>query len=537
MAIFSSVWLVLLLLRKGHVSSSIHHNTTPVRMSTFRTLLLAIIISQLLSCIVVDGGSSSTETVRAWYSSELLPESPEWFLNPPDPSAITYKLSRQPDIKFSRVPKDSELLLEIDTTEQYQTLLGIGMALEGTTLYAMRKNKSDEQLREVIKAFIDAESGIGFNMFRLAIGLSDFSDGRAISDHPQGFYTYQDDSTQDFSIQKDIDYGKIEMIKKVQKISKELDPSREPIFFGSTWSPPAWMKTNGKLIKGTLKPGYEEKLARYFRQFVEAYEDQGIPIYAITMQNEPNFEPDAYPGMRLSPQQEGDLVKATYREFRDPTDGTRVLDTRLWISDHNLEDWVNAHQVLTDLSAENIEYYVDGVAFHNYIAGDSISYMSRLQALHPGIHLQLTEHSEWGVAGMYNIQQYFVHGSESYMYWVAMTTKDLDEHNQSPYADAVELSPTLLIEKESGSAEYYRTPEYYLIGQFSKFIRPGAVRVGCSVGSTDRVTAVAFKNEDGKVACVLVNQTEEDQPFQIGQGERSFSSVVPAKAVATYVWQ
>jgi glucosylceramidase len=476
------------------------------------------------------------DKVQVWWSSELLPGSPKWFTNPPEAMAIKYKLSKQPDILFGHERENKAFNITIDPAQQHQSVLGIGMALEGTTIHAMRKNKTDEELQEVIKAFIDPEKGIGFNMFRLGIGLSDFSDGRSVSDHPQGFYTYQDNQDGPFSIQKDIDYGKIAMIKKVQEVAKNLNPAQELTFFASAWSPPAWMKTNGNLIKGTLKPGYEKQLAKYFRNFVEAYEDLGIPISAITIQNEPNFEPDAYPGMRLSPQQETDIVRATYEEFHNNLNGKREINTKLWINDHNFEDWENANEVLTSLGAEDKKHYVDAVAFHNYIGGDSISHMSKLQKLHPNVHMQMTEHSEWGVSGMNNIQNYFIHGSQSYMYWVAMTTKVLDEHNQSPYADSVELSPTLLVEKESNSPEYYATPEYYLIGQFSKFTRPGAVRIACDYGAVDKVTAIAFKNPDGQFVCVLVNQTNENQSVQLTFEEHSFTTDLPAKTIGSYIW-
>ena len=483
-----------------------------------------------------DNSKDNTTVVEVWWSSELLPGSSKWYTDPPAPSEIKYKLDKQPNIRFRHDSKPMAFNINIDPSQQFQSILGIGMALEGTTINAMRRNKTDEEVSENIRAFIDPQKGIGLSMFRLGIGLSDFSDGRKVSDHPQGFYSYQDTPEVPFSIQRDIDYGKIAMIKKVQEVAEQLNPPEKLTFFASAWSPPPWMKTSSALIKGTLKPGYEKQLAKYFRNFIEAYEDLGIPIHAITIQNEPNYEPDAYPGMSLSPQQEGDIVRATYEEFHNNLNGKREINTKLWINDHNFENWGNANEVLNTLGSENKKHYVDAVAFHNYIGGDSISHMSRLQKLHPSINMQLTEHSEWGVSGMNNIQQYLLHGSQSYMYWVAMTTQVLDEHNQSPYADVNNLSPTLMVEKESNSPKFYTTPEYYLIGQFSKFIRPGAVRIGCEYGSINKVTAIAFKNPSGKIICVLVNQTDEEQLLQLTYNEHAFTCNLPAKTVGTYRW-
>ena len=296
------------------------------------------------------------------------------------------------------------------------------------------------------------------------------------------------------------------------------------------------MKTSGSLIGGTLKPGYEKHLAQYFRKFIEAYTAQGIPIHAITIQNEPNFLPDEYPGMRLTPEQEMKIVIATYDAFHHDPDGKAEIRTKLWINDHNFEDWVNADYILSSLEKSGQKNYVDAVAFHNY-TDEPVENMTRLHERHPQIDIQLTEHSEWGVAGMFNIQQYFINWSRSYMYWVTMTTRQLDEHNQGPYNRIDELSPTLLIENPDHSDEWIITPEYYLLSQFSKFVQPGARRIACDPGTFDRVTFVAFKNPDGKIVVIAVNQTHHDQTFSLQFHKNEVSTILPAKTVGTFLWQ
>ncbi len=358
---------------------------------------------------------------------------------------------------------------------QYQSVLGIGTSLEGTSLHALVKNKNEQEIRELIRQLLDPEQGMGLNMFRVCIGTSDFSDGRPVSDHPQGYYTYRDKREEAFSIQADIDMGIIRVLRMVLEEAEKLD--QEILFFASSWSPPAWMKTSGKLIGGTLKEGYEQELALYFRQFIEAYEAQGIPIHAITIQNEPNFTPSTYPGMRLNPEQEKRIVVAIYQEFQAVSDEKRRLDTRIWINDHNMNHWKNARKVLDEMSEEGQLHMVGGVAFHHYNSKASPANMSKLQALYPDMELQMTEHAEWGVSGMYNIQQYFMNWSRSYMYWVPMTTLKLDEHNQGPYNRIPDLSPPLFIERGIDGSDMYVTPEYYLLSQFSRYIRPGAIRL------------------------------------------------------------
>ena len=476
----------------------------------------------------------SDSPVRWRLSSELMPESMNWFTDPPDLSEITYRLSEQEPLSWEPEEGTSGTRFNIDTAVRYQSILGIGTSLEATSLHAMVKNKNEHEIREVIRGLLDPEKGMGLNLFRLCIGTSDFSDGRPVSDHPKGYYTYRDSREQSFSIQADIDMGIIRVLKMVIEEAENLEQDIK--FFASSWSPPAWMKTSEKLIGGTLKEGYEQELALYFRQFIEAYESHGIPIHAITIQNEPNFTPSTYPGMRLSPEQEKRIVVAIDKEFREPGAEKRILDTRIWINDHNMNHWRNARKVLDELREEGQLHMVDGVAFHHYNSKASPANMSKLQALYPGINIQMTEHSEWGVSGMYNIQQYFMNWSQSYMYWVPMTTLKLDEHNQGPYNRIPHLSPTLFIERGVEESDLFVTPEYFLLSQFSRYIRPGAIRLACNPGSTERVTSVAFRNPDNSLVQVLVNQTETPQPFETKCGEKYFSASLPPKTVGTFTW-
>ncbi len=150
--------------------------------------------------------------------------------------------------------------------------------------------------KEVLKKLVDPKDGIGMDVMRITIGTSDFT--------AQEFYTYDDmpegqtdPKLRHFSIQKDIDLHITATIKEALAINPELK------IIASPWSPPAWMKTNENLKRGKLKDKYIGALAVYFRKFIEAYEKQGIPIYAMTLQNEPLLEID-YPSMYMPPSQQ-----------------------------------------------------------------------------------------------------------------------------------------------------------------------------------------------------------------------------------------
>ena len=477
--------------------------------------------------------STPDRPISVWYSSELLPGDSKWYTDPPAAEEIEFKLAKQPVLEWISMEATEEMVFEINPDQTFQSLLGIGMSLEATSVYALWKNRNETQVREMLRMFIDPYQGAGFSMFRICIGTSDFSDGRAVSDHPQGYYTYQDKIDDAFSIKNDSSLKIIQTIHLLQEEAGKLGIGKDIIFFASMWSPPAWMKTSNSLIGGTLKEGFEPALAKYYRSFIEEYSKCGIPIHAITIQNEPNFTPKTYPGMRLSPTQERKIVEATYEEFNIKG---KEIETRIWINDHNMNHWKNALKVLEGLQKESKLHYVDAAAFHNYNPMASPDNMTKLHATFPSIDMQLTEHSEWGVKGMYNIQRYLVNWSRSYNYWVPMTTIQLDEHNQGPYSDLKSLSPTLIIEMGDGTPDWYATPEFYMISQFSKFIRPGAVRLESTFGDVKTLTSIVFKNTDGTYVQVIINQTAQKKAFRTSLAGRQFSSYVPPKSIGTFVW-
>ena len=490
----------------------------------------SIFVLVLILCVTVSAELKRPNPANMVVSSELHPQSSIWFTQPPDASEIRFKLTDMDPLPWSEAAAPAgATLFPIDPHKTHQTMLGIGTSLEETSVYAMMKNKTKEQTRDILRALIDPEHGIGMTLFRVCIGTSDFSDGRTLSSHAQGFYTYQEHRDDTFSIQNDIDLGIVSLLRMALDVADEC--GQEIRFFASAWSPPAWMKTSDALIGGTLKKGMEGELAQYFRRFIEAYAAHGIPIHAMTMQNEANFTPDAYPGMKLSWQQECDLVIATHEAFQQEP----KIDTRLWIIDHNFEYWKKADRILKSLETRGKKHYVDAAAFHHYSDAGPEN-MKTLKQRHPQIDLQFSEMSKFGVSGMADIQSYFFNGAQSYVYWVTMSTQTPEEHNQGPWNTVKNLSPTMLMQLDGDTPQWVINSDYYLLGQFSRFIRPGAVRLKCPFGDASKLTAVAFRNPDGGTAVVLVNQTSKAQPFRITVGQHSCTGTMQDKSVATVTW-
>jgi glucosylceramidase len=468
-------------------------------------------------------------TVQSFISSDFHPKDAHWFKAPWAESEWRYQMSPQAPLALTQPDPSSTLpTIRVDSTRTYQTLLGMGTSLEETSIDALSRNYDDAQTKAILKRLIDPVTGIGMSLFRITIGTSDFSDARSVTTNPNGFYTYQDHPTDAFSIENDRKLHILHVLKLALEVAKETG---HPIkFFASAWSPPGWMKDSGSMIGGKLLTGKIPDDARYIREFVQAYQKEGIPIYAVTTNNEHYFAPARYPGCFFDADQEALLANALGEEFKQAG-----LDTRIWILDHNFDIWKQAAKTLTELKMSYPVGYaaVDGTAFHLY--GGKPLAMARLAQAFPDKSIQFTEGATWGTAGMNEIAQIFRNGSSSYVSWVTMTMQSPETHIQGPYNKPPALSPVLLIRKDGAGPGWYKIPEYNLYGQFMKFIRPGAVRIESDPGSEDTTTNVAFKNPDGSIVIVVINQNEWTEDLRLLVDGNQLAVSLPPSTVATYL--
>lgn len=513
----------------------------------FKTVLVFAVVWVLSACnLIASSGQSQNQPriVKSWVSSEFEPMAQEWYTSPWPESKIPYKLTEQSSLQWSQFRDDPELpVITVDPATSYQSILGLGASLEHTTVYAIRKNKTEAQQRALLESLISPDKGIGMNLFRIEIGTSDFADGTRATPKPlydKGWYSLKDTPDAPFSIERPKSLGIIETIKMAIEVG---EASNNPIrFIASPWSPPGWMREKGNMVQGgPLKRDMLEEYAAYLRDFVEAYQAEGIPIYAMTLQNERQFEPDAYPGMIISWELERDLLIKVYENFNNITGnfGPR-LDVKLWTLDHNFDYWQQAKEQMDSFKAMGKASYVDGTAFHHY-GGDSAQ-MAQMHQAHPDKAVVFTEGTVWGInadnnkRGFETVIRHFRNWSIAYTSWVTMITQDVGEANQGPYNEVGIVSPTMLVQRSGSTSEWYKTPEYWLMGQFSKFIQPGAKRLKSNYGSLDRVTNVAFANPDGSYITLVANSTNQPQRFKLACDGKQFVAEVPAKSIATYKW-
>lgn len=422
--------------------------------------------------------------------------------------------------------KPAVITVTVDASKTFQTLLGLGSSLEGTTCSNLVRIPPAERER-VMKRLVSPTEGIGMNLMRLCIGTSDFTGDPwySYSDLPPG---ETDPEMRRFSIDRDRAYL-LPMIQLARRCNPDL------LFFASPWSPPGWMKSNGSLIGGTLLPQWYAAYARYFVRFIQAYEAEGIPIHAITVQNEPGVdrarEKDRkwhYPSCRWTGEQERDFI----RDHLGPALRQAGLKTRIWCYDHNYNltsqgDDPGLPYPRTILQDAAAAAFVEGVAFHGYVGQPTG--MSIFHREFPDKPIHFTEGSVFGIWGARDLIERLRNDASSYNAWVSILD-DKGRPNNGPFP-----ATHAILKLDSESLKIEELFEYHAYGQFMKFLPRNSLRIGSTAGDAE-VTNVAFRSPDGSRILIAVNTTERPRTLGVREGARSFRTELGPKSVATFRW-
>ena len=249
-----------------------------------------------------------------------------WWLTSADKQK---QLTEQPALAWHSEPSSKGERIAINPAVRFQTMLGLGSSLEPTTCSNLcRLSPADRE--HTIEHLASPTTGIGMNLMRICIGTPDFTG--------EPWYSYDDLAAGEadpelkrFSIEKDRAY-----ILPMLKLARQRNP--ELLFFASPWSPPGWMKSAGTMIGGELLPRWYSVYADYFVKFIRAYEAEGIPIYAVTIQNEPGVDRSKeknprwhYPSCHWTGVQERDFI----RDHLGPALRKAGLKAKIWCYDHN----------------------------------------------------------------------------------------------------------------------------------------------------------------------------------------------------------
>lgn len=428
-------------------------------------------------------------------------------------------LTHQPPILQRTDAERFPLSVFIDPAITFQTIEGFGGAFtEAAAVTWQKLGKKNQKL--LIAAYFDASTGHAYSLCRTHINSCDFSLGNYASADIAGDYDLKY-----FSIERD-EQALLPMIQAA------LAASDAPFkILASPWSPPAWMKTNGKMNDGgSLLPACQAAWAQYYTRYIEEYEKSGVPIWGISVQNEPAAV-QTWDSCIYSAEEEKNFV----RDHLGPTLwATGHQDVKILIWDHNRDLIVErAAAAYSDLEASK---YIWGTAFHWYVE-DCFQNIQLHHDAWPDKKLLFSEgcqeggpHTgEWGLGERYarSIISDLNRWTVGWMDWNLV----LDETGGPNHVNNLCSAPILA---DTKSDQLLFQSSYYYLGHFARFIRPNAKRILCA-SSTDRIEATACINPDGTVAVVAMNRTEIPLDFDLRTATASWPVSLPPHSIATLV--
>ncbi|MGB3079661.1 MAG: glycoside hydrolase family 30 protein [Saprospiraceae bacterium] len=423
-------------------------------------------------------------------------------------------------------PPETEVAIFVHPAKTFQTFVGIGGAVTDATAEVFATLPESKQ-QEFLQSYFDEGKGIGYTLIRSTIHSCDFS---------KESYTYvsdEDPALKTFTIDKDTKY-RIPLIKKIIAAAGGTIP-----LYVSPWSPPAFMKSNHDMLHGgKLLPEFYSAWALYYTKFIKAYESAGIPIWGITVQNEPMAK-QKWESCIYTAEDERDFLK----NFLGPTMKKEGLgDKKIIVWDHN-RDLINqrADVIFSDPDAAR---YAWGIGFHWYetwTGGEPMfNNVSQVNASYPDKNLIFTEgcnekfdstrYQYWPNAERYGRSMIndFNRGTVAWTDWNLL----LDETGGPNHVGNFCFAP---VHADTHTGQLIYTPAYYYIGHFSKFIRPNARRVS-TVSSRSALLSTSFLNENGQMATIVMNQTDQSVTYKLYVDSRAIETVILPHAIQTMVY-
>lgn len=459
----------------------------------------------------------------------------EFSLSPANKKITVYTTADKTSLRLSPVtigqfmdfaqPLETQVCVFVDPAQQFQSFLGIGGALTDASAETFAKLSKARQ-QEFLKAYYDPASGIGYTLARTNINSCDFSSGS---------YTYVKDndvSLNSFSLDHDRKY-RIPFIKDAIAAA-----GGHLTLYASPWSPPAWMKDNNNMLQGgKLLEKYNQAWADYYILFIKEYEKEGIPVWGLSVQNEPMAK-QKWESCIFTAEKERDFIK----QYLGPTlKKAGLKDKKLIAWDHNRDlIYQRASTILNDPAAAE---YVWGIGFHWYETwtGSAMQFdnVKMVNKSFPSKNLLFTEGcvesfkfnriGDWSLGEKYGRSMIndFNSGTVGWTDWNVL----LDEQGGPNHVGNYCFAP-IIADTRNDSLHY--TNSYYYIGHFSKFIRPGAKRVATTT-NRDKLLATAFLNSDGALVIVVMNQGDEKLPYRICIGTKAAEAESLPHSISTII--
>lgn len=460
---------------------------------------------------------------KAFLTAILLPTLITSFaqVNPPQPGIRKYQkitivtTAADTDLRLTQVgtqmleaygqPLETQPCIFVDATKKFQTFIGIGGAITDAAAETFAKLPLPRQ-EELLKAYFSRSEGIGYNLVRTNINSCDFSSGS---------YTYVeegDHALKSFSIRHDEMY-RLPMIRRAKQAA-----GGKILLYVSPWSPPAWMKDNNNMLEGgKLLDAHKQNWANYYVKYIQAYEKEGLPVWGLTVQNEPMAK-QRWESCIYTAEEERHFIK----NYLGPTLAKAGMSTKKLIAwDHNRDlIYQRATTILNDPVAAK---YVWGIGFHWYETwtGSDMQFQNlrMVQETYPDKALIFTEGcverfdlarvDDWRLGERYGYSMIndFNHGTVAWTDWNIL----LDETGGPNHVGNFCFAP---VHADTRTGQLIYTNSYYYLGHFSKFIQPGAKRIG--VASTrDKLSTSAFINPDGKIIVMVLNRSDDKIEYKL----------------------
>ncbi|MGH9607664.1 MAG: glycoside hydrolase family 30 protein [Terracidiphilus sp.] len=433
-------------------------------------------------------------------------------------------------------------VITVNDAERFQPIDGFGASLTDSAAWLFAKKLPADVTDSTFRMLFSRKDGIGLSFLRQPIGASDLS---------VHFYSYDDlcvqsaeacttpagaadAGLQHFSLAHDREYI-LPLLEKALAIDPDIKVMLSP------WSPPGWMKSSGSMLgldpatkqASTLRQEFYQAYANYLVKTIEGYQAAGVPVYALSMQNEPLYAPPDYPGMRMPAEQEAQFLATAL----GPALEAAHLTAKVLVYDHN---WSHPEYPETVLSDPKARAYAAGVAWHHY-AGNPEA-MTELHDKFPKLGEWVTEAGggTWQESGKVvpqeaaELVESMRNWARSYVLWTIATDQDYGPH----VGGCGQCRGVVML--DVSDPEYPRVtpePDYYVLGQASKFVEPGAVRIASTEPEGTDLKDVAFRNPDGTIVLYTVNAGNESQVFRIRFHRKTLGTILPAGTVATFVWK
>ncbi len=439
----------------------------------------------------------------------------EVWLTLPDRSAL---LARQPSLPLQAGTSGT---VAVDPTRRRQKMVGFGAAITDASAYLIQQRMQPRQ-RAALMRELFGSAGLGLAFTRLTVGASDFSRTHySYDDVPKGA---SDPALAHFSIAA----ARTDVLP-VARAARAVNPRLAVML--SPWSPPGWMKSTDSLIQGTLREAAYGSFARYLARTVQGFAAEIGPIDYLSIQNEPDFEPDSYPGMRLSAAQRARIIgDHVGPEFARAGLKTRILD---W--DHNWDKPEHPLGVLADPAANR---YVAGIAWHCY-AGD-VSAQTKVRDAYPDKDVFFTECSggdwsgSWADSWSWTLRTLVIGAPRNWARGVLLWNLALDEAHGPHLGGCSDCRGVVTIDSRTGAVT--RNPEYYALGQASRFVRQGAWRIEAT-NEPGGIETVAYANPDGSRVLIAYNAAAEARDVRVTSEGRHFAYRLPMHGAATFRWR